>query len=244
MRRLPLLICLAALPLGACVQTKQYADVDFTPPQGSYKLLVMRPDVSVGSVTTGGMVEPRADWTETGARQSGHRLEGAAGDAGRQCRHHGTARQPARHRPRHGRRARAAALCGRPVDRAAPLFRPLSADQARQGARLDVGRGCRAPRPEHRHGLCLVPLRRGQFRLDRPGRASSARRRRLLRRLLRTQHRRRRAVRLCLAGRSEVRRGRLVQRPAGGNARSPASTWATSASPRARRKWSTGCSTA
>jgi hypothetical protein len=25
----------------------------------------MRPDVSVGSVTTGGMVEPRADWTET-----------------------------------------------------------------------------------------------------------------------------------------------------------------------------------
>ena len=25
----------------------------------------MRPDVTVGSVTTGGMVEPRADWTET-----------------------------------------------------------------------------------------------------------------------------------------------------------------------------------
>jgi hypothetical protein len=25
----------------------------------------MRPDVSVGSVTTGGLVEPRADWTET-----------------------------------------------------------------------------------------------------------------------------------------------------------------------------------
>ena len=65
MRRLPLLICVAALPLAACVQTKQYADVEFTPPQGNYKLLVMRPDVSVGSVTTGGMVEPRADWTET-----------------------------------------------------------------------------------------------------------------------------------------------------------------------------------
>ena len=64
MRRLPLLICVAALPLAACVQTKQYANVEFTPPQGNYKLLVMRPDVSVGSVTTGGMVEPRADWTE------------------------------------------------------------------------------------------------------------------------------------------------------------------------------------
>ena len=54
----------AAVTLSACVQTKQYADVEFAPPQGDYKLLVMRPDVSVGSVTTGGMVEPRADWTE------------------------------------------------------------------------------------------------------------------------------------------------------------------------------------
>jgi hypothetical protein len=66
MRRLPLLICLSALPLSACVQTRQYADIEFAPPQGNYKLLVMRPDVSVGSVTTGGMVEPRADWTEQG----------------------------------------------------------------------------------------------------------------------------------------------------------------------------------
>ncbi len=55
----------AALALSACVQTRQYADVEFAPPSGDYKLLVMRPDVSVGSVTTGGMVEPRADWTET-----------------------------------------------------------------------------------------------------------------------------------------------------------------------------------
>jgi hypothetical protein len=55
----------ASLMLSACVQTRQYADLQFTPPQGNYKLIVMRPDVSVGSVTTGGMVEPRADWTET-----------------------------------------------------------------------------------------------------------------------------------------------------------------------------------
>src|SRR4051812_20543562 len=50
--------------LSACVQTKQYADVQFTPPAGNYKLLVLRPDVHVGSLTTGGMVEPRADWTD------------------------------------------------------------------------------------------------------------------------------------------------------------------------------------
>jgi len=55
---------MASVALAGCVQTRQYADVEFTPPQGDYKLLVMRPDVSVGSVTTGGMVEPRADWTE------------------------------------------------------------------------------------------------------------------------------------------------------------------------------------
>jgi len=59
----PALIGLAAL--AGCVQTRQFADAEFTPPSGDYGLLVMRPDVSVGSVTTGGMVEPRADWTET-----------------------------------------------------------------------------------------------------------------------------------------------------------------------------------
>jgi hypothetical protein len=54
---------LASVALAGCVQTRQLADVEFTPPQGDYKLLVMRPDVTVGSVMTGGMVEPRADWT-------------------------------------------------------------------------------------------------------------------------------------------------------------------------------------
>jgi hypothetical protein len=64
MRRFSLMIAASALTLSACVQTRQFADVEFAPPEGNYKLLVMRPDVSVGSVTTGGMVEPRADWTE------------------------------------------------------------------------------------------------------------------------------------------------------------------------------------
>jgi hypothetical protein len=54
----------ASVALSACVQTRQFADVQFTPPQGNYKLLVLRPDVTVGSLTTGGMIEPRADWTE------------------------------------------------------------------------------------------------------------------------------------------------------------------------------------
>src|SRR6478735_10712415 len=64
MRRLGLAVLLAgSVATGACVQTKQYADMQFTPPQGDYKLLVLRPDVTVGALTTGGMVEPRADWT-------------------------------------------------------------------------------------------------------------------------------------------------------------------------------------
>lgn len=58
----------AAVALGmvltGCVQTRQFADLQFAPPQGDYKLLVLRPDISVGTVTTGGMSEPRADWTE------------------------------------------------------------------------------------------------------------------------------------------------------------------------------------
>ena len=65
MRKSSLAAALAACAaLSACVQTKQYADVQFTPPSGDYRLLVLRPDVTVGSITTGGMVEPRAEWTD------------------------------------------------------------------------------------------------------------------------------------------------------------------------------------
>ena len=65
MRKWGLALALAlSVPMSACVQTRQFADVQFTPPQGNYRLLVLRPDVTVGSITTGGMVEPRADWTE------------------------------------------------------------------------------------------------------------------------------------------------------------------------------------
>src|SRR5438270_8720198 len=63
MRKSSLAAALAAsAALSACVQTRQFANVQFTPPSGNHKLLVLRPDVTVGSLTTGGMVEPRADW--------------------------------------------------------------------------------------------------------------------------------------------------------------------------------------
>jgi len=61
--RLPVLFA-AALTLGGCVQTQQFADPRFEPPRGDYRLIVLRPDVEVGAVTTGGLGEPRADWTE------------------------------------------------------------------------------------------------------------------------------------------------------------------------------------
>src|SRR5215218_4003446 len=65
MRKWGVALALAlSVSVSACVQTQQYADVQFTPPQGDYKLLVLRPDVTVGALTTGGMVEPRADWTD------------------------------------------------------------------------------------------------------------------------------------------------------------------------------------
>src|SRR6476469_4342675 len=65
MRKWGLAAALAlSVSMAGCVQTRQFADVQFTPPQGDYKLLVLRPDVTVGSLTTGGMVEPRADWTD------------------------------------------------------------------------------------------------------------------------------------------------------------------------------------
>ncbi len=65
MRHLGIALALAiSVPVAGCVQTRQFADLQFTPPQGDYRLLVMRPDVTVNSVTTGGIPEPRADWTE------------------------------------------------------------------------------------------------------------------------------------------------------------------------------------
>ena len=58
----------ATIALGvttaACVETRQFADIQFTPPQGDYKLLVLRPDVHVTELTAAGIPQPRADWSE------------------------------------------------------------------------------------------------------------------------------------------------------------------------------------
>lgn len=83
-RRAIILAGAASLALAGCVQTRQIADVEFAPPQGNYSLLVMRPDVQVGSVTAGGLVEPRAEWTEQARRNLLRALrEQQAGRGGR-----------------------------------------------------------------------------------------------------------------------------------------------------------------
>jgi hypothetical protein len=65
MRRHALVLLTAtSLALSGCVQTRQFADVEFAPPQGDYSLIVMRPDVKVSLLTAGGLAEQRADWTE------------------------------------------------------------------------------------------------------------------------------------------------------------------------------------
>jgi hypothetical protein len=56
-----------AVSVAGCTSTRQAADLAYHAPSGPYTLLVMKPNVSVGLVTTGGLFERRADWTN-GAR--------------------------------------------------------------------------------------------------------------------------------------------------------------------------------
>ncbi len=65
MRRATLALAIGASALAGCTTTKQMADSGFRPPAGDYSLVVLRPDVTVGLLTAGGTVEPRADWTDT-----------------------------------------------------------------------------------------------------------------------------------------------------------------------------------
>lgn len=58
-----LVIGLAALAASACSSTQRQAAADFTPPQGDYKVIIMRPDIAVSVFTVGGTTEPREDWT-------------------------------------------------------------------------------------------------------------------------------------------------------------------------------------
>jgi hypothetical protein len=83
MRKIGLALALAlSVSAAGCVQTRQYADAYFTPPQGDYSLLVMRPDVTVNSMTAGGMSEPRADWTEQARNNVIQALRAQQGQSG------------------------------------------------------------------------------------------------------------------------------------------------------------------
>ena len=222
------LVLAASVSLAACVQTKQYADLQFTPPQGDYKLLVLRPDVTVGSLTTGGMVEPRADWTDQARASIVAALraqQAARGGKVTIIEHRNELPGVDPQELADVERLNAAVD---EFDRAAQISRRLSADQARQQARLDARRRRRPPRPEDRLRLCLVPPRRGPGRVGRADRARRARPRRLHRRLLRAERRRPAAARLCLAGRSQDRRRRVVQRRPRRQARCRGSSSATS----------------
>jgi hypothetical protein len=68
-KRLAAALVAVAVATSACTSTRQYSDTNFQVPQGDYSLIVMRPDVRFGLLTTGGQVEHREDWTEQ-ARQS------------------------------------------------------------------------------------------------------------------------------------------------------------------------------
>ncbi len=48
---------------SACTTTQQFTDTGYKPPSGDYNLIIMQPDISVGLLTAGGLVEPREDWT-------------------------------------------------------------------------------------------------------------------------------------------------------------------------------------
>ncbi len=48
---------------SACTMTKEFAATDFTSPQGGHRFIVMEPNVSVGILTMGGVVEPNEEWT-------------------------------------------------------------------------------------------------------------------------------------------------------------------------------------
>lgn len=57
------LIALTMLCLAGCATTRQQSAPDFNMPPGEYKLVVMRPDVAVSTLTARGDLERREDWS-------------------------------------------------------------------------------------------------------------------------------------------------------------------------------------
>ncbi|MFK7888170.1 MAG: hypothetical protein AB8G16_15020 [Gammaproteobacteria bacterium] len=58
------LFAMLAMTVG-CTTTQQYAQTDFAPPAGDYRMVVMPLDVTVSKLTAGGLTEPNAEWTNT-----------------------------------------------------------------------------------------------------------------------------------------------------------------------------------
>ncbi len=63
--RIVIVATLVVFTSSACTTTKQFTDTGYKPPSGDYKLIIMQPDISVGMLTAGGLVEPREDWTNS-----------------------------------------------------------------------------------------------------------------------------------------------------------------------------------
>jgi hypothetical protein len=61
--RIVILAALVVFTSSACTSTRQFTDSGYKPPAGDYKLIIMQPDINVGVLTAGGLVEPREDWT-------------------------------------------------------------------------------------------------------------------------------------------------------------------------------------
>jgi hypothetical protein len=59
------LAAVLCLGLLGCASTTQQATSGFHRPTGSYRLVVMKPDIAVSVLTAGGLNEPREDWTLT-----------------------------------------------------------------------------------------------------------------------------------------------------------------------------------
>ena len=243
MRRLGLVTALAAsVALSACVQTKQYADLQFTPPQGDYKLLVLRPDVTVGSLTTGGMVEPRADWTDQArAKHHGSAACAAGARGGRVTfiEHRNEVPGVTAQELADVERLNAA------VDESIVVHKYLGDYlPTKRGKGLEWTLGQDAVRLGQKTGYDYALFLHGEDQVASGGRIALGvlGTRRLHRRFLRAQHRRRPAAGLCLARRPQDRPSGLVQRRARAEARYPGSSSATCARPRARSRWSSGCS--
>jgi hypothetical protein len=58
-----LVVAVLALSAIAGCGSTQHSSIGFTPPTGNYRILLMRPEVSVGVLTAGGLIERREDWT-------------------------------------------------------------------------------------------------------------------------------------------------------------------------------------